>query len=255
MSLPTFNEYSLQSDTILTEHITYRTRAKRGIELAQIARRSGKKMIADLLEHKTIVLTGHIVCASPTELQTTIDEFMQNVSGVQGSLVIESGRTYTATAERVEIPDRSYNNSSVPFEIQFVVPDGYAEASGKQAYAYVTSGTQTRNIDVTISGNMPNRPSIRVSLPGSAGISPTRRIDITEGQFGYTQTASGVWNRGDAILFDYNLYKVTKNGTEIDFIGQMPELNPGSTTFTIALSGTAPQEGALVRFLHSPRYP
>lgn len=152
---PTFNGYSLQSSTVILENINFRTRAKRSLDLQVLTRRSGTKRTNQQLIEKVVTLSGHIIASTQDELQTTIDELMRECSAIDGSLVIETGRTFIATAESIDIPDRPYSQTKVEWSISFVVPLGYAEGTTLEPVCLLPSGTNPATVSLTISGVLP----------------------------------------------------------------------------------------------------
>lgn len=252
MGVPTFNNFELNDETYITETIEHRTRAPRRLETDVISRRIGSALLNTQIQQKTIQIAGTIITSSPMELQTAVDNLHKHVSRIEGDLVIESGRTYEATAERIRIPDRSYNQTIVEFELQFVCVRPYSEGSSQIATVVIPSGTNTYNFVTTISGSAPNRPTFRFTLPSGSGSSLVVRVDVQYSETGNQLTISGGLLAASALVANYDRYLVTQNGVNKDFVGQMDDIEAGDATFYITVSGK--NDGTRVSIEYSPRY-
>lgn len=253
MALPTYNNFSLNDETYITETVEHRTRAPRGLESEVVARRMGLKLLNTQIRQKVIQVSGHIIATSASALQSAVDDLHKNVSIVEGDLVIESDRTFVATAERIRVPDRTYNQTISEFEIQFVCTRPYAESSALTAGFVIPSGTQSLTITTNISGSAPNRPVWNFVLPsGVAGNSPVIQIDIQYSDTANTVSVSGTFQVGDTLVANYDRYLVTVNGTNNDFVGQMDEIAAGDATFILTISGR--NDGLRGTINYNPRY-
>lgn len=252
MPIPTFNGYELNTATIIPEKIEHRTRAGRRLESEVISRRMGKKLTNTQLQEKVIQIAGTIIASSPAELQQIVDDIKRNVSDPEGSLVIEAGRTYIATAERILMPDRKYTQTLQDFEIQFVCARPYSEGSVQSATVVIPSGSASLQFTTTISGSAPNRPIFRITLPSGNGISAIVRADVQYGRTANTVTISGQYGVTDTLYLNYDRYLFTKNGINEDFIGLMDEIVAGEATFVLTVSGR--NDGTKVSLEYSPRY-
>lgn len=249
---PVFNSYPLQTDNIITKKVEFRTRAKRKIESEEIARRMGKKMISEQLQEKVIEISGIILGDSVSDLSSRVDEFHKELSKVEKNLVIEGSRAYTATAERISIPDRSYSQTYVDFDVQFVVAQGFANDNLLTATTLLPSGNLTGNITTTISGTVDNRPLFRFVIPSGINPSSISYLNINNLATGNDLTVSGVWNPGDTIVADFDNFQITKNGTVVDFLGAMDLIETGENTFGLTVSGA--NNGMNVDIEYRPRY-
>jgi len=249
---PSFNGYSLQSENVITERIEFRTRAKKRLELAEMARRMGKKLIANQLQEKVIQISGRILADTQSDLQSAIDQFHLQLSQNEKQLIIEGSRAYTATVERLSIPDQAYNQTIVPFDVQFVCSEGFSEDSQLSAIVVIPSGTNTKTFGVTISGSVTNRPQFRFVLPSGTGTAPISRIQLTNITTGNSVTVSGTFSFGDEITMDFDNFQVTRSGSIYDYVGSMDDIEPGSNQFTATASGN--NTGTQVNLLYNPRY-
>lgn len=252
MAHPTFNGMSLNDSTYITETVEHRTRASRRLESEVISRRVGSALLNTQIQQKVIQVAGTIISTSSSALQSAIDELHRVTAKVEGDLIIESGRTYQATAERIRIPDRKYNQSVTTFDIQFVCVKPYSEGSSQIATIIIPSGDNSATFETTISGSAPNRPSFRFILPSGVGTSPVIQIDVQYSETGNQLTVSGQFDAEATVLLNYDRYLITVDGSNSDFVGQMDDIEAGSATFYISISGQ--NDGIRCSIEYNPRY-
>lgn len=252
MPLPEFNGFSLQDETYITKNITFRHRAKRNIESAVITRRMGKKMISDNFGEKQINIKGIILADTPSELLTACDNLKKNLSAVEGNLVITNGRTYTATALSIDIPDQPYTQTMVPFDVDFISNLPYSESELQTAGFLVPSGVNITNVPITISGTVSCRPVITFTTVSGAGDSGVIAFSIKNQQTDNTVLISGLYNRDVDIAFNYDAYQVTVDNTQHDYVGQFDDMEVGGNTLQVVVSGTNDGTQGLIEY--KPRY-
>jgi hypothetical protein len=63
---------------------------------------------------------------------------------------------------------------------------------------------------------------------------------------------SGSYSPGDTVIFNYERYLITVNGSNVDFIGQMEDILPGEAGFYITISGR--NDGMHTSIEYNPRY-
>lgn len=240
MISPSFNSFSLQSDSVITEEIIHRTPASRKIETQEISKRSGVKLINEDWRAKEIEIKGKIIGDTPDDLRDKVDTFIQNITPLQKSLIIEENRTYTATATEINIPDRSYNQSICEFGLRFLCADPFAVGDLISAGFIVPSGVYTITRTIGISGCVFVEPVITVTISGVAPSqdSSLRGLTLTYGATGEAVTYSGVLNYGDAYTFNYENYQVTVSGVQKQFSGIFSEWEVGDQTLTLTTSGS-----------------
>src|SRR3990172_8807383 len=105
MALPTFNSFSLQDGTYITTDIEYRTFPNRNLNLKQIARRPGVKLLGVEYAEKRIHLTGHVIGASASDLQSKVDSLHKTLATKEGELIVDTNRTYHATVSSLTVSD------------------------------------------------------------------------------------------------------------------------------------------------------
>lgn len=252
MANPTFDGMSLQDSTYITKRVEFRTRAKRALQSNDISRRIGKKFVSQQVQEKVIQVSGIILAANQADLQSAVDALQETTSGIEKALIIEDGRTYYATAERVTIPDQNYTQTMVPFEIQFVAAQPFAIGTLKTVTFVVPSGTSSFDLTTTISGTVPNRPIFRFVTPSGTGTSPVTNVRIQNAATANTLTISGGYNAAESVVVNFDRFLVTVAGINRDYIGQMDDIGPGTVTFTITVSGR--NDGIRGSLEYNPRY-
>lgn len=252
MANPMFEGFSLQDDTYITEQVNYRTRAKRRLQTEEIARRIGNKLINSQIQEKVIEITGMIVASTSSGLQSAVDDLQQNLSIVEGDLVIDDGRTFVATCESLNIPDRRFTQTHVRFEAQFVCSQPFATGNQLSGGFVIPSGINSLTISTTISGTVTNRPTLTLVLPSGTGVSPIVEVDVQHVQTANTVTVSGTLNYTNDLVFNYDAFTVSEAGTTKDYVGQFDNLGPGSTSLTVTVSGQ--NDGIRGLLEYNPRY-
>jgi len=235
-----FNGFNLQNQNeYIVSEINYRSFPERPLDKANLSRRPGIKLLNTEFGEKRIQISGYINGTTASGLQTLIDNFQKNLAEVEKPLVINDDiyptRTYTATCANLAIPERTYNQTIVPYTAEFVVSIPFAYGSFLTVSGTVTSGVVTFSGSTTISGTVFAEPTITIyptSLP--AGDSGIRAIEISYTPAGETLSMSGIINYTAPISFSYSNFTVTNSGVNADFRGAFSRWEPGATNFTIS---------------------
>jgi predicted phage tail component-like protein len=252
MALPTINAFSLQNSTYITKSIHFRTMAARNIETADIARRMGSTLLNTQVGYKIIRLSGIVLADTADALRRAVDELQKELNVVDGELIIEDDRAYRVTRRTVNMPDLNYSMTTVPFEVEFICPDGYARGSQHLAGFDILGGVNTLTFGVTVSGSVENRPIVNFTLPSGIGPSNIVKIDLSNSATGNQVTVSGVFDYGSNVTFNYDRFEVIVDGEAVDYVGVFDPINPGNNSFQVTVSGT--HSGISGRINYSPRY-
>lgn len=260
MALPTFNGFSLQDSNFIAERITFKGLAKRGVMRAKINRREGIKILNTEFGEKEVTIEGQIIAASATALQTLVDNLKKNLVIEEGALVIEQGRTFTATVTELAVPDEHYNQSKAPFMVTFVCSDPFAVGSNLSVTTPVVSGTTTFSGVVNISGSYFARPTIVYTPPSATGNTLIRSLVLSHTPTGQTVTVTGFNSSSagglryqDPVTFDMDSFTTTEGTTSVNNSGAFPRWEPGTNEFTLTPSGRA-FPGGSVTINYQPRY-
>lgn len=246
----TFNGFSLQDSTYITKTVNYRTRAPRKLQSEVISRRLGKKLINTQIQEKIITLQGIIVTDTVSDLQDAVDDLQQNLTEAEGDLIIDSGRTYVATVSKLLIPDRSYNQTTVDFDIEFISTRPFSTSSQHSPGFTIPSGVSSLSITTTLSGTVENRPTISFTL--ASGDANVTAIKITNQATGNDVTVSGAFNSKNEVVFNYDDFNILVDGVDRDYVGFFDSIEPGSNTLDIVVSGVNCGTDGLLSY--SPRY-
>lgn len=257
MGLPTFNGFTFNDSNFITERITFKGFAERSVIRAKIARREGVKVLANEFGEKEITIEGKVDATSVSDLQSKLDSMKTLITQQEGPLIIELGRTFTATVTMLGIPDEHYNLTRAPFAITFVCSDPFSVGDSVSATVPLASGITTLSGAVTISGTYFSRPSMIYAPGGSAGNTNIRRLDFTHIATGQTISVSGFGSGlglqyGSNVVIDFSNFVITENGSQKDFLGSFPKWEPGNNTYI--LTTTPAQVGGSVNINYSPRY-
>lgn len=258
----TFNGFNLNDgqNYISTAIPGGRGTAPRGIISNEVAFREGVKFLSEEYREKIITVIGTVYADDITTFREKVDDLKQELSYVQGQLVIdETGRYYTATAGEVDISDEGAEITAAKFSVELRCELPFALAASQSVNFVVTSGVNTLSSSVTITGTAPARPTITFNIPDGDGIGRTTisGITITHTPTGNYITWSGTGTSRPLIYsgevnFNYNNNSVIVRGAEEDFAGLFSLWEPGANAFTFSISGMS--VGGSLDFIYNPRY-
>jgi len=164
MSLPKYNDYSLQTAQIITSKIDYYNTPSRKIDLGKFINSDGGKYLGDHIESKIIELDGWIITPTQSGLIGVLNEFRKQLMVPNMQLEIETDKKYTACIDgEIKIPKLNYNQSVVAWKANFLCPDPYAYSANQYFLAgTVPSGTNNLTINLTLSGNVYPEPELLI---------------------------------------------------------------------------------------------
>jgi len=260
MAIPTFNGFSFNDTNFITERITFKGVAERAVIRGKINRREGVKLLNTEFGEKEVTLAGVVVASSASELQSLLDSMKMNLTAEEGPLILEQGRTFTATMTALAIPDEHYNQSKAPFEVTFMCSNPFAEGSQLSVTIPVQSGQTTISGRINISGSYFARPTVTYTPPSNTGNTLIKRVDINHVPTGQTITVSG-FNSGatgglqyqNAVTVNYDTFASLDGSTTINNSGAFSRWDPGNNDFTVIASGRA-FPGGSITVTYSPRY-
>lgn len=260
MGLPTFDSFSLNDDNFIAERITFKGYAARAVVRAKINRREGVKLLNTEFGEKEVVVEGNVIANSASELQTLLDNMKKSLVTEEGSLVIEQGRTFTATVTQLAIPDEHYNQSKAPFMVTFVCSNPFSEGALLSVTTPVPSGTTTFSGTVNISGTYFARPTVVYTPPSATGNTLIRQLALNHTPTGQSITITGfnASNVGglryqDPITINMDDFTILEGTGNIDSSGAFPRWEPGTNEYTLVPSGRA-FPGGSVTVSYQPRY-
>jgi len=238
----------------IVEEITYRNIPSRDFKNVGIARRSASKLTATEYKSKEIKIKGRVFDTTYANLLTRLDTMQQNFSVVSLALSIDSGRTYTATLEKLDIPTMFYNQTMIQYEALFLAHDPYAYGTQITASGTVVSGTVTYSGSLTVSGSVFAGPTITINptslFVGDSGI---KAMQFSYTPTGETLTVSGLFNYASPVTIDYFNFLVTNSGVASDYTGIFSRFAPGTINYTITTTSGL-YNGYNYTWAYQPRY-
>lgn len=257
MALPEFDSMSLQDDTYITSEIENRTWPSRAVETQKLSRRPGAKFVSDEFGERRIKMSGWIKGSSLSDLQTKIDTMNNVLQRPSKLLQIYSGRFYTATAVSVAIGDTHYNQSIVPYEVEFLCADPFAYGTTVNASMTVTSGTIIQTYNITIAGSYFAEPIFTYTPPAGTGNTTTsgfKVVDMTTAEYVmWSGTGSSLYiPYGSFFQVDYQYYKTLLGTTQVNQAGVFSRWEPGNHTVQVTYMGNT--VGGTFSMSYAPRY-
>lgn len=257
----TINGLNISDNTYyLVEEIDYRSMPDRIIDAQPISTRPGDKLITTEWGEKTITITGRAFSPTVSGILPIVDTLQQNMAVQSTSLIVDTGRTYTVSLAKMEIPTQFFNVNMVQYTATFQAVDPFAYASAVTISGIVAAGITTLSGIVTISGTVFAEPMITLTpTNGStfAGDSGYSQFQITYKTTGEILTVSGSnsqnFQYGVPVVADYHNFLVTISGVTQDYSGVFSRWEPGIRNFEIKiLSGTP--NGYEWALSYQPRY-
>lgn len=256
MGYPIFNNFSLNDDTFITERVVFKGFADRAVIRANLARREGIKLLNTEFGEKEITVEGVVVTDSASDLQTSLDNMKKALTQEEGTLEIESGRSWTASVLNVVIPDEHYSLSKAPFQITFLCTDPFAEGVLLSTIQDIASGYYTYSGSINISGTLFARPTITYVPPSTTGNTNINSFSINHSSSGQEITISGFGSGGldydQNIALNMDTLSILVDGSESDFTGGFSRWEPGENNFTVTVSGR--HVGGYIQIEYQPRY-
>lgn len=250
----TYGSLDLQSDFIITETVQFRSMADRIVNLTEVSRRPGSKFLSEEFNSKEIKLTGKIIAPTASGLLGIVDEIQRYLALPEQALTITNGRSYTATAVRVQIPEQRYSQNMVPFAFDFISASPFALGTAVSAGFTIPSGTLVQAHTVTISGSAFAEPTLTITTGAGAGDTGTTAMVVTQQTKGESVTVSGSFSLGQiGTVFNYENSTVTTSGLLRNYTGQFSRWDVGANTFQVTVSGSN-DYGVEGNLSYQPRY-
>lgn len=221
----------------LVETVKYKSNPTRRIVSQSISRRPGDKLVANEWGSKIIGIEGRIFGSNYADLISHLDTFQQTLNIQSASISIDTGRSYTGTLQKLDIPEQVYNLSMVKYSAEFLCADPFAYGSALTVSGLTASGTTTATINLTVSGTVFAEPTITFNPTGArTGDCGIRAITVTHVPSGETMTISGNFNYTASDVIDYSNFLVTISGVNSDYTGIFSRFEPGLNQITITIA-------------------
>ncbi len=237
----TFNTYGLQNPGQYGIHISDFdiVTPTRDFKTTPVPGGHGLLLQEDWFRENPIRLHGWISQTNREQLENKIHEFMRNIHGQGGTLIMKDGGTFKeiqTTMQTVEFLNPHYATTRKEFNVTF---QGIKSFWRDNAYSSQSLFDETSlSIDGTMdnSGSITAEPIVIVIFSAASAITAISFTNTTTGEeVSITESLS----TGDVVIFDSEQKIVTVNGTEVEFSGVLPELIVGLNSYTIDLTGTS----------------
>lgn len=232
-----FNNWDFNNVTGLSVYgITLPGNVDRALGIFNLARRDARKVSSAFYQQNTLQIDFYIVAPIKEQLEQSFDTLMQNVQGVEGTLVVPvsgANRQFTATYQKYIVNDAKggYVDASIFFEAS----DSYGYDTTSQTIYNLTNQTASiNNYPYTQAGTAYTQvPVIQIQL--NTAPSGTQPASITVGNQGTGQavTVTKTWSQFDLLVIDCKNKTVQVNGVDIVFTGAIPEFGLGSNTINV----------------------
>jgi len=245
----TFNNFSLQSSSVITSEIQHENVVQKRLNIQKFAEKEGGAFIRPDFDIKIITLKGIIKGTSQSDLETNIDSFKKNINSSQKNLDIEylSGtRRYIATCSKMLFEREHYSIDVISWELEFMVCNPALgtniDTSTLEALsnANTFAGTLTGEHDgyLDFSGTFRPNPIIKLTFNSCNGIQKLQfRNTNGDGLFSLIEIKNYKFENGDIILIDTGEGTVTVNGEEIEFSTGFPNFTVNNNTYTLRIVG------------------
>jgi len=234
-----FNGYGLQNSNIITSDINIED-IERDFQTVPVPNGHGQILNSDFWRSKQIRIKGTLVAATRAELETLIFNFKKELAVQEKNFdrIMGDGtkRRWICSATTIDVDaSQHYAITRATFNVVFdvLVPFG-------QKTAYTSSSFSVSDLIFSEilenEGNAPGSPVWILVITAATAVTAVNITNNTTGQeieITESITSSGV------LIFDSENKEVSLNGTEIDFDGQFPTLNPEGNSYTITVTGTS----------------
>ncbi len=237
----TFNTYGLQNPGQYGIHIQDYEIAipTRDFKTAPVPGGHGLILKEDWFRANPITLTGWVEEPTKIQLDNKIHEFMRNVHGLGGKLIIDNGGTYKeliTTLQTAVFESEHFSTIRKEFSITF---SGLTSFWRDNTF---TSESLFNNTTLSVDGNMNNSgsavadPVVIIIFSAASGVSGVSFENTLTGE---KVEISETISAGQVVIFDAEAKIVTVDGTEVEFDGRFPSLPVGLNSYTIAMTGTS----------------
>jgi len=247
-----FNGYGLQNSNIITSDIDIEP-IQRDFRAVPVPNGHGEILNSDYWRVKQITISGVLIHDTRAELEELIFQFKKELSKQSKNFdrVMGNGtkRRYICTPTRIDVDaSEHYAITRATFSVAFTVLVPFGQATAYTAFQYSVTDLIKKEI-LENNGNAPGFPVWVLVVNTATAITA---INITNETTDEEIEITHAIVAADVLIFDSDEQTVTLNGTEIDFDGQFPILNPDSNSYKITATGTAIDYELTAKVL--PRY-
>lgn len=226
---------------LIISRIGHELTADRDINTQRIASRDGLVYIESQYGAKVISCEGYIIGSSANDLDTRIITLQELFSRKQKDLDIQYDGAdigtirYVSTPRNFVIKRDYYHITTVPFNVDFFVPEGVGKATTLISGNETGITTDGHTFSLTMSGSADPKPLLTMTLNDSNIVEYIKVMNAT------TNTAvtvgSGFFADSDVIKIDCDELTTTINNTNTTFSGIIPTFNIGTNNINIGIYG------------------
>lgn len=241
-----FNNFSINSIPYVQVYLVDPFNPKRTLNIFALARRNARKVGSAYWQERKIYVGIYINAPTRALHDIAWDTLMQNIQGIEGTLVVEQSgtvRAYTCTFD-----DFSKNASGIgkgnaapplggnaDYTLQFECSD---------SYGYDTNYTLIRNNTGLTSGDIATQytqgggadtqvPYIQIQYTALSGAT-AKTVNIKNVVTGDILSITRTWSQYDIIQIDLRNKTVQVNGADTDFSGPLLEFGLGLQSIEVS---------------------
>lgn len=235
MGAISYDSYDMQTASVITGSVKHHSMGIKDIKKAVVANGNRSVYLGPNFVEKSITITGQLVAASISAMDTLEDTFKTHLVGKDRNLDIEHAggtRRYTATPASVDVDrpgDLNWGNFTVIFDC--ASPFGIStSANTLDTVTAHTTATLTSAIDFEGSAEY-QYPIFELTLNSGTQLTG-QSITIGNGLNGQLLTITRDWAAADVLVIDTKESMVTVNGNEAAFTGALPIFENGTGSYT-----------------------
>lgn len=246
-----FDGVSLQTSNIICEKIEHEDVTSRKLNYQKLGRREGAKYVSEDFDVKIIRVSGIIKDTTAAGLEQQIDNLKEVLNRKEKNLDIEYAggtRRYIASASLLlDTVQEHYHVTFRPFTIEFTVsnpPLGKETDTTTVEYlglndAVLQTATMSYNGSFTAEGSYRPRPKLVFTFNSVSQVYAIKFKNVDRDGNESEIIVNRTFNDGEILVIDCDEYKVTVDGTEVDYSGIFPQFSVNGNDFTLGVVGRA----------------
>jgi len=238
--------------TYIVEESNHEISAKPDINLQKIARTNDSVLLRKNYTTKTINMTLIISDVDKDSLDARIDDFKELIEAPNKNLDIDYAgvqRRFVCTGY-IEKIDRHYRWARLT--MRFECYRAFSEDTSNTVERFNDKTTSPYTDDIEIGGSAPAQPTITINVNSLTGTGD-RFIQIKNTDNGdYVKITANDWAADDVIVISSRNGLVTRNGNVVEYLGIMPDWNPGANNWEYSDDFSARQVD--ISFSYKKRY-
>lgn len=246
-----FNDYSLQTDDIISSEFLAFSAPSRDVLTFKTPRADGGGWNGDYFRDREIKVGGIIEKATSTLLETELDTFKQKMNKARQYFVMKVNGEVRRIIATLKNPQdmfakrEGYHITFSPFSMTFLAVEPMWHAVDYESVTIEDIATLAYPSEIEVSGTYKAQPVIGIIVQAATAITALTFGNITNGD---EVTITRTFIAGDVLVIDAEEKSLTVNGAEVEYDGVFPELEVGTNEFTITATGTSIEYTATVKY-------